>query len=105
MNSIDWFGVGAIIFAVIAMITSPGRFILGVLAIVGALVMGRPGVFLAGYVLITVFLLIGRLVSTTSVSQSESFEDQLEKQRQQNEKIRYQREQWARWDNYNRGKR
>lgn len=106
MSSIEWFSVGIIIFALLAMFTSVGRFVFGVLALVGALVTGKYAAFLAGYALIMAFLLIGRAIpSTPTPLRRESLEEQLEKHRQQNEKIRYQREQWARWDSYNKGKR
>lgn len=106
MNNIEWFSVGVIIFALLAMLTSVGRFLFGVLVIIGALLTGKYAAFLAGYAVIMIFVLVGKLVPSVSTPRRrESLGEQLEAQKQQNEKIRYQREQWARWDSYNQGKR
>lgn len=103
MTSAEWVGIGIIAVAIVALVTSRLGFVVGLIALVGALFTGKFSVFLVGYVVLMVVIFLSKIIPNSPID-SDKAEKEQEDLRFRNEQARYQRQLWEQRSSYYQGK-
>ena len=99
MTSAEWVGIGIIAVAIVALVTSRLGFVVGLIALVGALFTGKFSVFLVGYVVLMVVIFLSKIIPNSPID-SDKVEKEQEDLRLRNEQLRQMRERNDRMNRY-----